>query len=73
MVGFKFEFRYAEEKAPALRQTGGSIPKGRCVVLCGSSGCGKSTLCNLIARFWDVHGGSVSLADAACGTTAMTA
>ena len=34
MINFKFEFRYAEEKASALRQTGGSIPKGRCVVFC---------------------------------------
>ena len=34
MINFKFGFRYAEEKASALRQTGGSIPKGRCVVFC---------------------------------------
>ena len=57
MVDFKFEFQYAEEKAPALRQTGGSIPKGRCVVLCGSSGCGKSTLLRcingLIPQFYE--------------------
>lgn len=33
MIDFEFEFQYAEEKTPALRQTGGSIPKGRCIVL----------------------------------------
>ena len=57
MIDFEFEFQYAEEKAPALRQTGGSIPKGRCVVLCGGSGCGKSTLLRcingLIPQFYE--------------------
>nr|WP_253679715.1 ATP-binding cassette domain-containing protein [Treponema sp. OMZ 788] len=27
----------------------------------GPSGSGKTTLCNLIARFWDVQGGSISI------------
>ena len=57
MIDFEFEFQYAEEKIPALRQTGGSIPKGRCVVLCGGSGCGKSTLLRcingLIPQFYE--------------------
>ena len=48
MLDFEFEFQYAEEKTPVLRQTAGSIPKGRCVVLCGGSGCGKSTLLRCI-------------------------
>lgn len=57
MVDFEFEFQYAEEKAPVLRKTAGSIPKGRCVVLCGGSGCGKSTLLRcingLIPQFYE--------------------
>lgn len=57
MIDFEFEFQYAEEKTPALRQTGGSIPKGRCIVLCGGSGCGKSTLLRsingLIPQFYE--------------------
>ena len=57
MIDFEFEFQYADEKAPVLRQTAGSIPNGRCVVLCGSSGCGKSTLLRcingLIPQFYE--------------------
>ncbi len=57
MIDFKFGFQYAEGKAPVLRQTAGSIPKGRCVVLCGGSGCGKSTLLRcvngLIPQFYE--------------------
>ena len=57
MIDFEFEFQYAEEKAPVLRRTSGSIPAGRCVVLCGGSGCGKSTLLRcingLIPQFYE--------------------
>ena len=57
MIDFEFEFQYSEEKAHALRQAAGSIPKGRCVVLCGGSGCGKSTLLRcingLIPQFYE--------------------
>lgn len=35
MIDFEFEFKYSEESFPVLRQTSGSIPSGRCVVLCG--------------------------------------
>ena len=48
MIEFEFEFQYAEAKLPSLRQIGGSISAGRCVVLCGGSGCGKSTLLRCI-------------------------
>ena len=57
MIDFEFEFQYTNEKTPALRQTAGNIPKGRCVVLCGGSGCGKSTLLRcingLIPQFYE--------------------
>ena len=57
MREFEFEFQYAEAKLPILRQVGGGIPAGRCVVLCGGSGCGKSTLLRcineLIPQFYE--------------------
>ena len=57
MIDFEFEFQYAEAKLPILRQVGGGIPAGRCVVLCGGSGCGKSTLLRcingLIPQFYE--------------------
>ena len=57
MIEFEFEFQYAEAKLPILRQVGGGIPAGRCVVLCGGSGCGKSTLLRcingLIPQFYE--------------------
>lgn len=37
------------------------IPEKTTTALVGPSGSGKTTLCNLIARFWDVESGSISL------------
>ena len=37
------------------------IPEKTTAALVGPSGSGKTTLCNLIARFWDVESGSISL------------
>lgn len=48
MIDFEFDFKYTDESAPALQRVNGSIPQGRCVVLCGGSGCGKSTLLRCI-------------------------
>ena len=57
MIDFEFDFKYAEEQSPVLRQAGGNVPAGRCVVLCGGSGCGKSTLLRcingLIPQFYE--------------------
>lgn len=38
-----------------------SIPDGTTTAIIGPSGGGKTTLCNLIARFWDVETGSISI------------
>ena len=38
-----------------------SIPGGTTTAIIGPSGGGKTTLCNLIARFWDVETGSISI------------
>ena len=38
-----------------------TIPQGRTTAIVGPSGSGKSTICSLIARFYDVDGGAVTL------------
>ena len=57
MIDFDLAFQYSEEASPTLRNISGSIPAGRCVVLCGGSGCGKSTLLRclngLIPQFYE--------------------
>ena len=40
-----------------------TIPEKTTVAIVGPSGSGKTTLCNLMARFWDVQSGSVSLGE----------
>ena len=61
MIDFEFEFQYAEAKLPILRQVGGGIPAGRCVVLCGGSGCGKSTLLRCINGLTTYEKGSLKV------------
>ena len=63
MIDFEFEFQYAEAKLPILRQVGGGIPAGRCVVLCGVSGCGKSTTLYMIAGLESATDGQILFGD----------
>jgi len=37
------------------------VPAGQCIAVVGHSGGGKSTMCQLIPRFYDVEGGSISI------------
>ena len=52
---------FSYDSKPILRDVSLTVPEKTTVAIVGPSGSGKSTLCNLMARFWDVQGGSVSL------------
>lgn len=52
---------FSYEKRPVLKSVSLTIPDKSLTAIVGPSGSGKTTLCNLIARFWDVNGGSVSV------------
>lgn len=53
-------FRYHEDKE-ILKDVSLSIPAGSITALVGPSGSGKSTIAKLIAGFWDVKGGSITI------------
>ena len=53
------DFSYGSR--PILKGVSLTIPEKTTVAIVGPSGSGKTTLCNLMARFWDVQGGSVRL------------
>ena len=55
----KVDFSY--ETRPVLQDVSLCIPDKTTTAIVGPSGSGKTTLCNLIARFWDVNGGRVSI------------
>lgn len=55
------DFRYAPEEPDVLRGVTLRIAPGSMVALIGESGSGKTTLARLIARFFDVTAGSVSV------------
>ena len=52
---------FSYDSKPILQDVSLTIPEKTTVAIVGSSGSGKTTLCNLMARFWDVQSGSVSL------------
>jgi ATP-binding cassette subfamily B protein len=59
-------FRYNE--TDVLRHVSVTIPERALVALVGPSGSGKTTMTRLIARFWDVTGGSIRLGGHDIGT-----
>ncbi len=53
------DFSYSTRKI--LDNVSFSIPEKTTTAIVGPSGSGKTTMCNLIARFWDVNGGKITI------------
>lgn len=54
-------FQYNEDGESVIDDLSVSIPADAITALVGPSGCGKSTISRLIARFWDVNAGKVTI------------
>lgn len=54
-------FSYSGNERKILNDVSFGIPKGHVVAVVGETGSGKTTIANLIARFYDVTGGSVKI------------
>lgn len=55
------DFRYSPESAAILSDISFKAEPGEKIAFIGPSGAGKSTIINLIPRFYDVTGGSISV------------
>ncbi len=55
------EVRFAYKEADVIGPLSLAIPQGHTLALVGPSGSGKSTIAKLIAGFWDVNAGSLSV------------
>ena len=52
---------FSYDKKKIINDVSFKIPQGTTTAVVGPSGGGKTTLCNLMARFWDVDNGAVTL------------
>ena len=53
-------FRYTPER-PLIEDLSLTVSPGQRIAIVGPTGCGKTTLINLLMRFYDVTGGSISV------------
>lgn len=53
-------FSYVPSK-PLIQNVNLSVSHGQRIAIVGPTGCGKTTLINLLMRFYDVNGGSITL------------
>ncbi|NOZ12615.1 MAG: ATP-binding cassette domain-containing protein [Acidobacteria bacterium] len=54
-------FHYEKDERPVLSDVSFSVKRGTISAFVGSSGAGKTTLANLVPRFFDVTGGSITI------------
>lgn len=62
-IGFEHVSFAYENGNPILKDVSFSIPQGSMTAIVGPSGGGKTTITRLIARFWDVQEGSITIGD----------
>lgn len=60
-IGFEHVSFAYENVNPILKDVSFSIPQGSMTAIVGPSGGGKTTITRLIARFWDVQEGSITI------------
>ena len=60
-VDFSYYNALSTEDRQVFKDVSFTVPQGSTTAIVGPSGSGKSTICNLIARFYDVTTGSITL------------
>ena len=60
-VDFSYSNAHTIEDRKVLKEVSFTIPEGSTTAIVGPSGSGKTTICNLIARFYDVTGGRITI------------
>ncbi len=60
-VDFSYSNALSTENRKVLKDVSFKIPEGTTAAIVGPSGSGKTTICNLIARFYDVSAGAITL------------